>query len=145
MGEDVKPIVEVLPKPALADLHTTLYTSVTNAPSAIQEKGLIVGIRSEGLTILRPDDPRHDKDNLLKGKVTGIFEKGASRTVLFLPHGSRRNIEIEVPDHAYQGLNLFEGKSILVLLRIDSLFFLKKRGFEEHAGQQIGCSTGDGR
>jgi hypothetical protein len=116
------------------ELQTTLYTSVTDAPGAIQEKGLIVGIRSEGLTILPPEDPGQDKDNLLQGKVTGIFEKGASHTILFLPHGASRNIEIEVPDHAYQGLNLFEGKGVHVLLRGGCLFFLRKRGVEESTG-----------
>lgn len=81
-----------------------------------------IGIRAEDVMIMRPDLKRHKQDNLLTGTITEIYEKGASHIVLFLPQGSQRNIEIEMPDYALHKLNLFKGQSSAIFLKRERIF-----------------------
>jgi ABC-type Fe3+/spermidine/putrescine transport system ATPase subunit len=87
------------------------------------------GIRKEDVMILRPDLPRKD-DNLLSGVITAVYPKGASVLVMFVPSGSDRSIEIEVPEYAASKLNLKTQSQAIVSLRSERIFVLKETQFK---------------
>ncbi len=87
------------------------------------------GIRKEDVMILRPDLPRKN-DNLLSGVITAIYPKGASVLVMFVPSGSDRSIEIEVPEYASSKLNLKTQSQAIVSLTSERIFVLKETQFK---------------
>ena len=86
---------------------------------------LIAGIRSEEVMILRHGYQRQNQDNLLRGMVLDVFEKGASHTILFLPERSQKGVEIEVPNYAFQKLNLRKKQDTIISLKGENIFLIR--------------------
>lgn len=84
-----------------------------------------IGIRAEDVMILRPDLKRQVQDNLISGTVIEIFKKGASHIILFLPEKSKKSIEIDLPNYAFQKLNILKGQQTTVSLKGEDIFLLR--------------------
>ena len=85
-----------------------------------------LGIRAEEVAIINEQDSSRGSDNTLPGTVTGIFEKGGSRILLFEPSGSRSQIEIEQRVGRNDPWALEVGKRVTVRLRRESLLFFSR-------------------
>ena len=83
------------------------------------------GIRSDDIMILREGYLKPDQDNLLKGRILDIFEKGSSYLIIFSPENFEKIIEIELPNYAFQKLQLSIGQLITVSLKNERIFLLK--------------------
>ncbi len=94
------------------------------------ERGMEVyfGIRAEEVMIIREDRPIKGKvqENIISGKITDVYEKGATHTLYFKPEKHESLIEIEIPNYAYRKLNIFNGKIISVSLKKESIFIIPK-------------------
>ncbi|MCK8823693.1 ABC transporter ATP-binding protein [Fuchsiella alkaliacetigena] len=89
-----------------------------------RENKVQVGIRAEEVMILKNKSERPDRDNLLTGEVINIFEKGAYNTVLVEPRDSKQQIEVSIPNHAFQQLEIERDKQVIVSLKSKSLFYI---------------------
>jgi ABC-type Fe3+/spermidine/putrescine transport system ATPase subunit len=94
------------------------------------KKGIEVyfGIRAEEVMIIREDRPIEKKvqENILKGNIIDIYEKGSTHTLYFKEHRNGFLIEIEIPNYAYRKLNIFNGKIVNISLKKESLFVIPK-------------------
>jgi ABC-type Fe3+/spermidine/putrescine transport system ATPase subunit len=102
-----------------ADLSLPRYL-FTHLP----DHSFTIGIRAGDVMISREDLKRPGQDNLLKGRVVEIYPKGASHLILFIPDGTKRGIEIEIPDYAFNKLSLSTGQDVSVILSGASMFVL---------------------
>lgn len=115
------------------EIHCNLHIPRLNRPAFLQGPRFIVGIRAEDVMFLRDDLKRRHQDNLITGKVIAIFKKGAYHTILFSPLDSLKNIEVELPNHAFQKLNLTTGQYSTIFLRKESIFPV----FDADVGREI--------
>lgn len=108
------------------DINAELKVLRDAVPPGIKKGDrLFAGIRVEDVMVLREGLLRPNQDNLLKGLLKEIFQKGASHLVFFWPENSKRYIEIEIPDYAFKKLSLQKGQKMLVSLKKENIFILK--------------------
>ena len=83
-------------------------------------------IRPEEVMIIREGKPIKDslKQNLIKGKIRNIFDRRGYQIVDFESVGEKIPFEITIPNYAFRNLNLFEGKTIHIALREESLWVM---------------------
>ncbi|MDH4128316.1 MAG: ABC transporter ATP-binding protein [Spirochaetota bacterium] len=99
--------------------------NITNNANPLNEKiQLMAGIRSDEIMILRPGYEKQNQDNLLTGNVISVFNKGAYHTILFSHNDSKKVIEIEIPNYAFQKLNPATGKEITITLKAENIFLM---------------------
>ncbi len=103
------------------DLNVDLNLT-TDKFTGLQNKEVTIGIRAEDVMFYRPDLKRQDQDNTITGTIAEIFRKGATTAVYFVPNGTQKNIEIELPDYAMQKLNLAQGQISTVFLKSERIF-----------------------
>lgn len=81
-------------------------------------------IRPDHVMVLREDRPlgKAVSENLFSGEITGIVPKGA--TYVFFTKGVL-DLEIEMPSHAFERLELEKGKEIRVSLKKSAIHVMK--------------------
>jgi len=84
----------------------------------------IAGIRAIEVMVLNPNLPIKYNDNLLEGNIKRVFNKGAMHTLIFQTTPTKKEIEIEMPNHAYKKLNIHEGMFTKIFLKANSLFLI---------------------
>jgi len=116
--------------------HDTLYISWQGhtiqayAPSDPPPSTVFFCIRPEEVMIIRPDRPlrANIKENLLSGQIVDQIPRGATYTLFFKADGLRLerdyHLEIQIPRHAYQRLNLARGKRVTVSLKKSAIHLL---------------------
>ncbi|MGC8735658.1 MAG: ABC transporter ATP-binding protein [Dissulfurimicrobium sp.] len=112
------------------ELNTDLIVPAwrhSGTTSILQGLPFIIGIMPENVMLIRPDLNRRDNDNLLEGVVYEIFSRGRSNTLLFVPDGSDRVIEIDIPDYAMRKMDITKGVKAVVALRAEKIFTLTAR------------------
>jgi ABC-type Fe3+/spermidine/putrescine transport system ATPase subunit len=82
-------------------------------------------IRPDQVMVVREDRPlgKAVAENLFSGKITEIISKGA--TYLLFIDGDF-NLEIEMPSHAFERLDIEQGKIIRVSLKKSAVHILKE-------------------
>jgi ABC-type Fe3+/spermidine/putrescine transport system ATPase subunit len=88
------------------------------------EAAVKAGIRPEEIMILRADRDSRERENILHGKIEGIFEKGASYLIIFKPERAERTIEIELPNYAFRKLGIEKGRSVVIALKAENIFLV---------------------
>jgi molybdate transport system ATP-binding protein len=92
-------------------------------------------IRPESIMIVRPDQPLRGpvKENLLAGIIVDELPRGSIHTLFFRIQDSPKDydLEIEVPDHAYQRLGLYPGKEVTVSLKMSAIHIIPEFGSGE--------------
>lgn len=110
------------------ELNTTLALPITSRTGTYKTGDqIIAGIRAEDVLILRHEYIRDGQENLLKGEITGIYEKGSGYIVLFSPSIAKKTIEIDVPDYAFRKLKVRKGSSVSITLKYENIFLIKKK------------------
>lgn len=99
-----------------------------NNHAILPDSTFTIGIRPENVMIIRPDMKGHAQDNLLEGMISEIFPKGPASTILFMPKGSAKTVEIDVPDHAMKKLSITKGASAVAALRGEKIFTVETPG-----------------
>jgi ABC-type sugar transport system ATPase subunit len=108
-----------------AELGTTLNLSTARKKSSVTDDNeFVVGIRSEDVVIVAPEELSLDKTNTIVGTVLDIFETGASFTVIATCGNRSRNIEISLHRSISNRLNLAKGQPILIHLPDENLFLI---------------------
>ncbi len=109
-----------------ARLGTTVEVCAQGLPSGVgQGAELVVGIRATEVMVRREGIPHPPRENLLRGRIVALHDKGAAYTVLFLPEGAQDRVEIELNTHAYRRLGLAEGGVRTVSLKQENLFVVR--------------------
>lgn len=109
--------------------HVTLEASLFSVIAPPQN--LSVGdevefcIRPENIMVVRPSEPLRAavKENLLHGVLVDELPRGSFHTLYFGIDSSPKDydLEIEVPNHAYQRLALAPGKNLTVSLKMGAI------------------------
>lgn len=91
-----------------------------------QGQKVMLGIRKDEIMILREDLQKNNQTNLLTGTILSISEKGAVFQLLFIPANSLIKMEIELPNHAFYKLNIKQNSKVVITLKEESIFLIKK-------------------
>lgn len=82
-------------------------------------------IRPESIMVVKPSQPLRQavKENLLDGVMVDQLPRGYAHTLYFKLEASPQDydLEIEVPNHAYERLGLAPGKAITVSLKMSAI------------------------
>ncbi len=85
-------------------------------------------IRPENIMVVRPSQPLREavKENLLDGTVMDELPRGSVHTLYFKLNSSPKDydLEIEVPNHAYERLGLAPGKNATVSLKMSAIHLI---------------------
>jgi ABC-type Fe3+/spermidine/putrescine transport system ATPase subunit len=84
------------------------------------------GVRPEEVRILRDSSQNEQKDNPLHGRITEVFEKGFSHTLVFKLANSGAQFEIEIPHAAYRKLKIQQGMDAVVTLGRERIWLAKE-------------------
>ncbi|MDD5773684.1 MAG: ATP-binding cassette domain-containing protein [bacterium] len=86
------------------------------------------GIRPEEIAVIRPDRPLKPmlQDNLVKGEISEIFEKGGNHILILKLLDKDPDIEVVIPNCAYRDMETAVGKIISVCLKKNSIWILTK-------------------
>jgi ABC-type sugar transport system ATPase subunit len=107
------------------ELGASLNLSTHRSKSAVTEDSeSVIGIRSEDVSIMKPDRLPPNTTNVVEGTVLDIFETGASLTIIATCGNRSKNIEIALRPSISNGLSLEKGQSILICLPEESLFLI---------------------
>ncbi|MDO8692225.1 MAG: ABC transporter ATP-binding protein [Dehalococcoidia bacterium] len=109
--------------------HTLLDADLFSivAPSHDCQVGQVVEfcIRPENIMLVRPSQPLRAavKENLLEGVIIDELPRGSVHTLYFHLKNSPEDydLEIEVPNHAYERLGLGPGKEAIVSLKMSAI------------------------
>ncbi len=107
------------------ELSAVLVVPSGRLTALTQGTSVKAGIRPEDIMILSPDRDSREKENILHGKISDIFEKGASHMILFKPDSAIRTIEIEIPNYAFRKLGIEKRQKAVISLKAESLFFVE--------------------
>jgi ABC-type sugar transport system ATPase subunit len=98
--------------------HSVTATAAENA-------SLVVGIRSEDVSILMPGDQLPSENNVIHGTIRDVFENGASWTIIATCGPSSTSLEVIVPRGMSRKLNASKGKSVVLRLPEEHVFLIQ--------------------
>ena len=90
--------------------------------TAAEPASLVVGIRSEDVSILMPGAQFSSESNVLHGTVRDVFENGASWTIIATCGPSSTSLEVIVPRGMSGKLDASKGKSVVLRLPDEHMF-----------------------
>jgi ABC-type sugar transport system ATPase subunit len=97
--------------------------SVTS--TAAQAASVVVGIRSEHISVLRSREQVPSEINVIEGTIQNVFENGASWTILTTFGRSSTSVEVTVPRGMSRETNPSKGKSVVLRLPEEHLFLIQ--------------------
>ncbi|MFH0824005.1 MAG: ATP-binding cassette domain-containing protein [Pseudomonadota bacterium] len=107
------------------ELGVTLSVSFPPDMSCPDETSrFAVGIRSEDITVLMPDEQTSHLNNIVHGTIRDIFENGAFLTLIATGQGSSGCVEAAVPRIAAKRSGLSRGSHVTLRLPEESLFLI---------------------
>ncbi len=120
-------------------LLETSYFSVVAPPYPCQVgQEVEFCIRPENIMVVRPSQPLRAavKENVLEGTIVDTLSRGSTHALYFKVSGSPQDydLEIEVPNHAYERLGLAAGKAVTVSLKMSAIHIIP----EEEEGPRRG-------
>lgn len=110
-------------------LLETSYFSIVAPPHPCQVgQEVEFCIRPENIMVVRPSQPLRAavKENLLEGTIVDTLSRGSTHALYFKVSGSPQDydLEIEIPNHAYERLGLAAGKSVTVSLKMSAIHII---------------------
>ncbi|NOZ48264.1 MAG: ABC transporter ATP-binding protein [Chlorobi bacterium] len=105
------------------ELNAVLFMKKNDREYKLKNK-ITIGIRNDEIMILRKDLQKTNQTNIIQGIVEDFYAREYYYVVKVIPKNSEHYLTLEVPNYAFNKLNISKQEHIFLTLKEESIFII---------------------